>query len=299
MEWNAPETPERTAILGLGLMGGSLALALKRAWPATRIAGYDPAPGVAERARTRGAIDYPATSVAEALRGASMVIIAAPTLAAEDLLREIGARWDLLAPDAVITDLCSVKGPVMEWARTLLPRPLRFAGGHPMCGSERAGIDAADANLYAGARWVITPAPETAPDALAQVEALARAAGAHPSAMDAATHDAAVAGASHLPLAIAATLAGALAEAPDWPLVASLAAGGYRDTTRVAAGDPVMGRDILLANRERVLAWLDAFSAALERLRAALASGDSVEIEARLRAASDARRAWAAERERA
>jgi prephenate dehydrogenase len=168
-----------------------------------------------------------------------------------------------------------------------------------MAGSARDGIDAADASLYAGARWVITPTPETAPDALARVGALARAAGGRPLLMDAATHDEAVAGASHLPLVVAAALTGALAEEPDWPLIASLASGGYRDTTRVAAGDPVMGRDILLANREQVLARLDAFAATLARLRAAVASGDGAAIEALLRAASDARRTWAAERERA
>ncbi|HEU0027503.1 MAG TPA: prephenate dehydrogenase/arogenate dehydrogenase family protein [Ktedonobacterales bacterium] len=299
MERDTPGAPARVAILGLGMMGGSLGLALKRARPATEVAGYDAAPGVAERARARGAIDRPAASVADALGGASLVVIAAPTLAAEGLLAEIGARWDALAPNVVITDLCSVKSPVVEWARARLPQPARFAGGHPMCGSERTGIDAADAGLYTGARWVIIATLETAPDALAQVEALARAVRSHPLVMDAAAHDEAVAGASHLPLAVAATLAGALAQDPSWPVVARLAAGGYRDTTRVAAGSPIMGRDILLANRERVLARLDAFMAALERLREAVARGDGPAVEALLRMASDARRAWAAERERA
>ncbi len=293
------DAPERVAILGLGLMGGSLGLALKRTWPAAVIAGYDAAPGVAARAGARGAIDHSAASVAEALRGASLVVIATPTLAAESLLREIGAQWDTLAPDVVVTDVCSVKRPVMDWARASLPQPARFAGGHPMAGSERDGIDAADANLYAGARWVITPASDTAPDTRARVETLARAVGAYPLSMDAATHDEAVAGASHLPLAVAAALAGALAEAPDWPLVATLASGGYRDTTRIAAGDPIMGRDMLLANHEHVLARIDAFAATLERLRAAVASGDAAALEALLRKARDARRKWEMDRERA
>lgn len=299
MERDAPGAPEQVAILGLGLMGGSLGLALRRAWPATARTGYDAAPGVAERARARGAIDRAAASVAEALRGASLVVIAAPTLAAESLLREIGAHWDTLAPDAIVTDVCSVKRPVIDWARALLPKSARFAGGHPMAGSERDGIDAADANLYAGARWVITPTSETAPDTLARVEALARVVGAHPLVIDATTHDEAVAGASHLPLTVAAALAGALAEDPSWPLVASLASSGYRDTTRIAAGDPIMGRDILLANYERVLARLDAFAAALERLRTAMARGDGAALEALLRKARDARRTWETDRERA
>ena len=293
-----PQPPGRVAILGLGLMGGSLGLALKRAWPESVIAGYDAALGVAEEARVRGAIDHPSASVAEALAAADLVIIAAPTLAARELLDAIGAGWAALAADAVITDLCSVKAPVIAWARAALPQAERFVGGHPMCGSERAGIEAASADLYTVARWVITPTAETAPDALARVETLARAVGARPLVMDAAAHDDAVAAISHLPLAVAAALASALADGPDWPVARELAVGGYRDTTRVAAGDPVMGRDMLLANRARVLARLEAFSARLERLRGALASGDSAAVEALLRAASDARRGWATDQAR-
>ena len=292
MEREIPQPPARVAILGLGLMGGSLGLALKRAWPETRIAGYDVAPGVAARAETRGAIDQPCASVAEALRAASLVIIAAPTLAARDLLEEIGKGWGMLAQGVTVTDICSVKAPVVAWAAAALPRPERFVGGHPMCGSERAGIEAASDDLYTGGRWIMTPAPNSAGGSRALVAALARAVGARPLEMEAGAHDAAVAAASHLPLAVAATLAGALAEEPDWPQVAALAAGGYRDTTRVAAGDPIMGRDMLLANRERVLERLDAFSARLELLRAALVSGDAAEVEALLRTASDARRDW-------
>ncbi|HEX9037738.1 MAG TPA: prephenate dehydrogenase/arogenate dehydrogenase family protein [Ktedonobacterales bacterium] len=294
MEPESPDTPARVAILGLGLMGGSLGLALKRAWPASVITGYDIEPAVAERARARGAIDMLQAFVAEALTGATLVVIATPTLAARNALREIGACWERLAPHAVITDVCSVKGPLAVWAREELPQPARFVGGHPICGSERAGIEAASVDLYMGARWVISPTPESAPAATAQVDALARAAGAAPMRMDPETHDGAVAGISHAPLAVAAALAGALAAEPEWPVMAALAAGGYRDTTRVAAGDPIMGRDMLLANRERVLVQLDAVVAAVMRLRAALAKGDAKETERLLRAASEARRAWAA-----
>jgi prephenate dehydrogenase len=293
MSHDPPAPLARVAILGLGLMGGSLGLALKRAWPESVIAGYDATAGVAEQARARGAIDQPCAGVTEALRAADAVIVAAPTLAARELLDAIGAGWGALADGAIVTDVCSVKAPVIAWARAALPELQRFVGGHPMCGSERAGIAAADADLYIDARWVVTPTPETEPDALARAEALARAVGARPRLMDAVAHDDAVAAVSHLPLAVAAALAGALAEEPDWPAAAKLAAGGYRDTTRVAAGDPIMGRDMLLANRARILARLDAFNARLERLRAALASGDAAAVEALLRAASAARRDWA------
>jgi prephenate dehydrogenase len=291
-----PGAPTRIALLGLGLMGGSLGLALRRAWPETVIAGFDPAPGVAQRALARDAVSIAAASVAEALGEARLVMIAAPTLAARSLLGEIAAAWDSLAPDVAITDLCSVKQPLSEWARALLPDPTRFAGGHPMCGSERAGIEAARADLFRGARWIITPSVDTALDVNERVSALASAVGALPSSMDAARHDEAVAGASHLPMVAAAALAETLAVRPDWPEIAALAASGYRDTTRVAAGEPQMGRDILLTNGARVEPLLRAYISTLERIAAAIAAGDGATIETALRAASDARNAWAANR---
>jgi prephenate dehydrogenase len=288
----------RVAIIGLGLMGGSLGLAL-RAEQATAalvgaVVGYDAAPGVAERAQQRGALDHSAASAAEAVHAADLVVIATPTRAAEPTLRAIATH---LAPDVVVTDLCSVKAPLVALAGQALQRPQRFVGGHPMAGMERAGIEAATADLYRGARWALTPTPQTAPDALRRVRALVTALGAEPLELDAEAHDAAVAGVSHLPMLLAAALTETLAEADDWPTMARLAAGGYRDTTRVAAGDPVMWRDIALANRAALLTRLDAFTATLARLRASIARGDAAEIEAALRAAQAARLAWQATQE--
>ncbi|HET9109542.1 MAG TPA: prephenate dehydrogenase/arogenate dehydrogenase family protein [Ktedonobacterales bacterium] len=288
----------RVAIIGLGLMGGSLGLALRTgdaAGPLAReVVGYDSAPGVAQRAVARGALDVPAESLAEAVTAADLVVIATPTLAAERTLREVASH---LAPDVVVTDLCSVKAPLVAVASQTLRQPERFVGGHPMAGRERAGIEAAAADLYCGARWALTPTPQTAPDALRQLRALVEALGAEPLELDAVAHDAAVAGVSHLPLTLAVALTQTLAEADDWPTMAQLAAGGYRDTTRVAAGDPVMGRDILLANREALLARLDAFAEALARLREAIAQGDATQIEATLGAAQTMRQAWEASRQ--
>lgn len=283
----------RVAVIGLGLMGGSLGLALRaggdRGRVASDVAGYDVAPGIAERALARGALDSACASAAEAVRDAELVVIATPTLAAEEILRTLAAY---LAPDVVVTDLCSVKAPLVRVASQALPQPQRFVGGHPMAGTERAGIESATADLYRGARWALTPTPATAPEALRRVRALVTALGAHPVEMDAVAHDAAVAGVSHLPLTVAVALAQSLADADDWPAMALLAAGGYRDTTRVAAGDPVMGRDMLLANGEALLARLDAFTEALTRLRELIARGDAAGIEAALREARTARVAW-------
>lgn len=289
----------RVAIIGLGLMGGSLGLALRardgeRGRLARVVAGYDAAPGVAARALARGALDVACASAAEAAHGADLVVIATPTLAAEAILRAVATS---LAPDVVVTDLCSVKSPVVVAAAQTLSQPQRFVGGHPMAGIERAGIESATGDLYRGARWALTPTLETAPDALARVRALVVALGATPLELDAEAHDAAVAGISHLPLTIAVALTQTLAGADDWAAMALLAAGGYRDATRVAAGDPLMGRDILLANRDALLARLDAFSAALATLRALVAQGDAAQIEAALREAQEARLTWEAARQ--
>lgn len=286
------------AIIGLGLMGGSLGLALRGNGAGRRLAsavvGYDAAPGVAQRAVARGALDLACATASEAASLADLLVIATPTLAAEDTLRAVAAH---LRPDAVVTDLCSVKAPLVRLAPQALSMPQRFVGGHPMAGMERAGIEAATAELYRGAQWALTPTAATAPDALARVRALVVALGAEPVELDAEAHDAAVAGVSHLPLTLAVALMRTLAQADDWPAMALLAAGGYRDATRVAAGDPVMGRDMLLANRAALLARLDSFTEALTAFREALARGDAAEIEAALREAQAARLAWAEARQ--
>lgn len=298
----------RVAIIGMGLMGGSLGLALRAAravgaLDASEVVGYDAAPGVAERAVARGALDLACASLAEAIDAARLVVIAAPTLAAERVLRAVAEHAAHLAPDVVVTDMCSVKAPLVALAETLGEQTPalaeRYVGGHPMAGSERAGIEAATEALLRGARWVLTPTAATAPDALARLRALVVALGAEPVELAAEAHDDAVAGISHLPLALAVALTETLADADDWATMAQLAAGGYRDTTRVAAGDPLMGRDILLANRGPLLARLDAFTATLARLRERIARGDAGAIEAELRAAQAARLSWQAEHERA
>src|SRR5690242_2004948 len=223
---------DKIAILGLGLMGGSLGLALRRTGIGRAISGYDALPGRAERVRELGAITAVAESPAAAVAGADLVVLAAPVLAMRELLRAIAPH---LAPHALVTDLGSTKAEVVRWARETLPDPSRFVGGHPMAGKERAGIQAADAALFDGAVWCLTPDAGTAPDALARLCALVAALGARPLVLDPAQHDEAVAGASHLPLLTASALVLAVTAAPDWPDVGRLTAGGFRDTTRVAS----------------------------------------------------------------
>jgi len=283
-----PGSFDTIAILGLGLMGGSLGMALRRAGIGRVISGYDALPGRAERARALGAITTVAESPAAAVMGADLVVLGAPVLAIRELL---GAIAPHLVPRAVVTDLGSTKAEVVRWARESLPDPSRFIAGHPMAGKERSGIEAAAADLFAGAVWCLTPDAGTAPDALARLRTLVAALGARPLVLDPARHDEAVAGASHLPLLAAAALVRAVSMQPDWPDVGRLAAGGFRDTTRVASGDPRMARDIALTNREPLLRRLDAYIAALQGLRAQVAAGDP-EIERAFMDAKAARDEW-------
>jgi prephenate dehydrogenase len=282
---------ERVAILGLGLMGGSLGLALRERSLARETAGYDARSGVAERARGRGAVTLACSSVAEAVAGAELVVLAAPVLALRELLAAAGPH---LAADAVVTDLGSTKAEVVRWAEELLPAPERFVGGHPMAGREQSGIEEADTALYVGCTWCLTPTERTAPDALARASTLATSLGAIPRVFDPAGHDAAVAAVSHLPLVAATALMLTAAGDASWPQASHLAAGGFRDTTRVAAGDPRMARDICLTNAAPLATLLDAYITRLEGMRDAIRSARAEDIERHFREGKQARDAWLA-----
>lgn len=276
-----PETsePQRIAILGLGLMGASLGLALRGlGW---EVAGYDAAPGVAQRAVERGAVDSAAASVEEAVAGAELVVMAAPVLAMRDLLTSLAPA---LTADAVVTDLGSTKAQVTCWAAALLPHAERFVGGHPMTGSDRSGVDAGRADLYSGCLWCLTPTELTAPDATQRVAQLIVSLGAQVHLLDPQRHDQAVALISHLTVLAASALVLSVSSAPAWDDASLLAAGGWRDTTRVASGSPRMARDICLTNRAPLLAALDAYLAELHELRSLIAQGDE-SVEERFAAA--------------
>lgn len=282
---------ERVAILGLGLMGGSLGLALRACTLAGEVAGYDAKPDATARALERGAITTGCDDIAEAVARAELVVLAAPILALRGLTEAAAPH---LRPDTVVTDLGSTKVEVARWASELLPAPERFVGGHPMTGSEQSGIAAATADLYTGCTWCLTPTARTAPGTLARVAEMVTALGARPHILDPASHDVAVASVSHLPLVAATALTLTATTDSSWPEARILAAGGFRDTTRVASGDPRMARDICLTNAGPLAALLDAYIAQLQRMREAIDSGDEVAIETQFRAAKQARDAWLA-----
>ena len=281
---------ERVAILGLGLMGASLGMALRERGVARQVAGFDADPGVTERARERGAIDVGYASVAEAVAGSDLVALATPLLAMRDLLAEMAP---LLAETTVVTDLGSVKAPVVSWAEPLLRAPGQFVGGHPMAGSEQSGVEAANSGLYRDCVWCLTPTDHTSTTALHMVTRLIEAMGANPRIMPPEQHDQAVALASHLPLVAASALTLTVAQSPDATDAFALAAGGFRDATRVASGSPRMARDICLTNTTPLLSALDRYIATLQSLRDLIVE-QSPALEATFTEAKDARNRWLA-----
>lgn len=263
----------RIAIIGLGLIGGSIALALKHAnIPDVEIAGCARTRDTVQKARRIGAIDIDTRLPEEAVAGARLVIVATPILAIQPTFEAIAPA---LAEGAVVTDAGSTKANVMQWAKDLLPPHAHFIGGHPMAGKETTGIDVADPALFHEKPWVIVPPVDAPETAVQSIVGLAQACGAKPLFMDAGEHDAYVAAISHLPLALSSALFSVAFGSAAWPELAQLASSGFRDTTRLASGSPEMAHDIMLSNREHVLHWIDRFQDELSRLRQTIAAGDS------------------------
>lgn len=274
-------------IIGLGLMGGSLALALRAAtgpWQQARIIGVSRNPATLDAARAAGAIDLGTTSLAEGARQADIIVLAAPVRA---ILRQIPEVGRQARPETLILDLGSTKAAICA-ALAELPAGLQPIGGHPMCGKEVAGFAAAEAGLYRDKTFVLCPLPRTAPGALDRAVALVNAIGARPVIADPAAHDRAAAAISHLPYAAAVALVNAVAAAAD-PLARQLAASGFRDATRLAASNVDMMLDILLTNRPAMLDWLGELQEQLANLKLALIIGDEAALRAQL-AAAQARR---------
>ncbi len=278
----------RVAIIGLGLMGASLGMALRERGVARQVAGFDADPGVTERARERGAIDIACASIAEAVAGSEFVALATPLLAMRELLAEMAPP---LAETTIVTDVGSVKAPVASWAESLVPAPGQFVGGHPMAGSEQSGVEAANSGMYRDCVWCLTPTDHTSTAALHRVARIVEALGANPRILPPEQHDQAVALASHLPLLAASALTLTVAESPHAADAFALAAGGFRDTTRVASGSPRMARDICLTNTSPLLAALDSYIATLQALRRLIMEQD-VALEATFSTAKGARDRW-------
>jgi len=268
---------KRVAIVGVGLVGGSFASALRRAGAVATVVGVDRNPQALERALALGVIDTAAESVSEAATGADLVVIAVPVRAAAAVLHDMALALD---PGAAVTDVGSTKEEVTRAARDEL-RGLfpRFVPGHPIAGREASGVDAATPDLFKGARVVLTPVAETAPDAIDLVRGCWEAAGARVAQLDAGTHDRIFAAVSHLPHLLSFALVSEIGARANASELFGFAAGGFRDFTRIAASSPEMWRDIALQNRAALLDELDRYSARLAVFRELVERGDGPALQ--------------------
>src|ERR1700716_75362 len=258
-------------------MGSSFALALKQAKPETVIVGADTDPTTLRKALDRGVI---ASASADAsVAGMADVIVIGATIRA---MREIFGQLKGGTEGKVVTDMASTKADVMAWAAAA---GIDLVGGHPMCGKEKSGIDAADASVFKDAPWVLTRDDPVLSD-------LVEAVGAHPIVMDAETHDRLVAGVSHAAFLLSVGYVLALSRQADWPEASKLAAGGFRDMSRLAAGDPELYAGVARTNRAHLVEQLDAISAELARLRRHLEADDARLVEL-FEEAHNVRERWA------
>ncbi|MCS7154628.1 MAG: prephenate dehydrogenase/arogenate dehydrogenase family protein [Bacteroidetes bacterium] len=254
---------KRVAILGTGLIGASLGLAIRRAQPEWIRVGYDE-PRALRLALERGAVQEAAPSAQKAVQEADLVVLAAPVGAIEELLRRIGPH---LEDGALVTDTGSVKSSVLASARRWLPPRAYFVGGHPMAGSERSGPEHAQAELFRGATYALCPLDEPSWQAAGFLVELLQKIGARPLRLEAQEHDRVVAATSHLPQLVATVLMQTIGElGGSDPLYRALAGGGFRDMTRLAGSSFGIWRDILEHNLPEVLAALGAFTRHMERL---------------------------------
>lgn len=288
---------DKLVIFGVGLIGGSLALALREGASGGRreVVGVGRSSASIGRALALRVIDRAAAldddaQLRDALAGADLVLLAAPVAQTGPLLARIAPFLDA---STIVTDAGSTKSDVVAAARAALGARIgQFVPGHPIAGRESSGVDAALADLYVGRNVVLCALPENAPDALARVEAMWRAARADVRAMSAEQHDRVFAAVSHLPHVLSFALVEQILGESDAELKFSYAAGGFRDFTRIAASSPEMWCDVCLANRAALLDELDAYTAVLARLRAAIDAGDGAALEAVFARSRAARAAW-------
>jgi len=273
---------KQVTIIGVGLIGGSLGMLLKRDGLADSVVGVGRRVENLKTAVELGAIDRYVSDAKDGVRDADLVILATPVDTYERHLKDWGQS---LRPGSIVSDVGSVKGALVEQAEKILPNTVRFVGAHPIAGKEKTGVAAGSVTLFKGARCILTPTQRTDPRALQDVRALWEAAGSIVLTMDPMLHDKVLGAVSHLPHAAAFALINALAEVqqgtPELDLLA-YSGGGLRDTTRIAASSPEMWRDIFLWNRDNLVAQIEVYERHLRELKRLIQSGDGPAIEQEL-----------------
>ncbi|MDQ8017100.1 MAG: prephenate dehydrogenase/arogenate dehydrogenase family protein [Bordetella sp.] len=281
---------DQLGLIGCGLIGGSFALALKQARLVKRVVGYSKSPSTTERARQLGVIDVAAPSALLAVSGADLVLIAVPVAASEATFKAIRHG---IADNAMVMDVGSTKRDVIAAAERGLQQQLsHFVPAHPIAGKELSGVEHADAALFVDRQVVLTPVQSTRRANLQRASQVWAGIGAKVVQMTPEAHDAAFAAVSHLPHLLAFAFTNAIAGQPDGSQFLALAGSGFRDFSRIAASDPAMWRDVLLANREQVLLQSQAFRKALLQMEALIAAGDGNSLEQAIAAASRTRAQW-------
>ena len=277
-------------LIGCGLMGGSFALALKKAGLVKRVVGYSKSPSTVEKARRLGVIDVAAESALLAVSGSDIVLIAVPVAASEGTFKAIR---HLVDPGVLFMDVGSTKRDVVDAARRVLKERLpSFVPAHPIAGREVAGIEHADAALYQGRKVILTPLAQTDPVLLQKATDVWAAVGCQVLKMSPENHDAAFAAVSHLPHLVAFAYLNAMNQQPAGKEFLSLAGPGFRDFSRIAASDPNVWRDILLSNREEILRQSEAFRAALDAMERSMRDWNGEALEQQIASASNARSQW-------
>ncbi|HXZ29672.1 MAG TPA: prephenate dehydrogenase/arogenate dehydrogenase family protein [Dehalococcoidia bacterium] len=279
----------RVTIVGLGLIGGSIGLALgqgkKSRW---EIVGYSRRRDTVAKALSLGAIERGEPNLKDAVERAELVIIATPVLTVMEIFSKIAPH---IPSGCIVTDTGSTKVQVMKWAEEMLPPTVNFIGGHPMAGRETYGIQAASAELFRGCNYCLTPSEKASPKSIDTVVDMTKKLGATPFFINAQEHDNLVAGISHLPMLLSAALVSLTTQNPSWSKMSRLAASGYHDLTRLASGNPEVNSHICLSNQEAIIDWIDRFCRELEMYRQLVAKGDT-RLEQALTEVSKARQEW-------
>jgi len=284
-------TLKKIVIFGVGLIGGSIALALKKTGNTAQIVGVGRNPAHLQTALDLAVIDIATSDIKLALQDADLVIIATPVAQTPMILNLIKPH---LNASTFITDVGSTKSDVLQYAKDILDNQVsQFVGGHPIAGAEKSGVIAAVEDLYVNKNVVLTPTENTSQDAILLVKKLWQTCGANVSEMSAVNHDGIFAAVSHLPHLLAFALVNEIASRPNASQLFSFAASGFRDFTRIAGSHPEMWRDITLANKTALLAELNAYQEQLASLKTMLESDDAKSLQALFEHASKARNDWA------